>query len=244
MNFRIIVRFIIIIILLNTIIFCENQINKYSHFKLGLLQYEPGDWNSDQTALTELLKFINQNTNIPIITINRDVELKMEIGSNDFFKTQYIYMTGHGELRKNGTWQGVKLKKDEIKNLRKHLLSGGFLHIDDNYNFDKTFFQEMKKVFPEKEWVILSKNHKIFNIYYEFNNGLPKIHKHDNKEPQALALFHNNRMIALYTLESDLGDGWESDSEHERVTGKKLAPNKRQEALKMGANIIIFALSQ
>ena len=102
----------------------------------------------------------------------------------------------------------------------------------------------MKKVFPEKEWVTLSKNHKIFNIYYEFNNGLPKIHKHDNKEPQALALFHDNRMIALYTLESDLGDGWESDSEHERVTGKKLAPNKRQEALKMGANIIIFALSQ
>ena len=168
----------------------------------------------------------------------------MKIGSNDFFKTKYIYMTGHGELRNNGAWQGLKLKEDEIKNLRKHLLSGGFLHIDDNYNFDKTFFKEIKKVFPEKEWGVLAKNHKIFNIYYKFNNGLPKIHKHDNKEPQALALFHNNRIIALYTLECDLGDGWESDSEHERVTGEKLAPNKRQEALKMGTNIIIFALSQ
>ena len=102
----------------------------------------------------------------------------------------------------------------------------------------------MKKVFPEKEWVTLSKNHKIFNIYYEFNNGLPKIHKHDNKEPQALALFHNNKMIALYTLECDLGDGWETNEEHERITGTKLPYEKRQEALKMGVNIIIFALKQ
>ncbi len=101
------------------------------------------------------------------------------------------------------------------------MLNGGFLHIDDNYNFDKTFFKEIKKVFPEKEWTILPNDHEIFNIYYKFDNGLPKIHKHDNQKPQALALFHDSRMIALYTLESDLGDGWESDEEHIRVTGSK-----------------------
>ena len=168
----------------------------------------------------------------------------MKIGSNDFFKTQYIYMTGHGELRNNGIWQGIKLKSSEIEALRKHLLNGGFLHIDDNYNFDKTFFSEMKKVFPDKEWTLLTNEHEIFNIYYTFNNGLPKIHKHDNKQSKIFALFHNNQIIALYTLETDLGDGWESNEEHERVTGKRLDPKKKLEALKMGTNILIFALSQ
>ena len=244
MNFRIIVRLIATITLLISNIYGEQNINEQSYFKIGLLEYEPGDWNSDQTALAELSKFIDKNTNIPIRLINRDIEFKMKIGSDSFFKTNYLYMTGHGEQRKNGSWQGLKLKKEEIKDLRKHLLSGGFLHIDDNYNFDKTFFKEMKKVFPEEKWVVLPKTHKIFNIYYNFHNGLPKIHKHDNKEPEALALFHNDRMIALYTLECDLGDGWESNNEHERITGIKLDPKKRQEALKMGTNIIIFALSQ
>jgi len=244
MNFKNIVQIIIIALfgcLISTSIAKEN-ITPY--FKIGLIEYSPGDWNSDETALSELSKFINKNTNISIIQVKRDNELRLKIGSDDFFKTKYIYMTGHGEFRKNKVWQGIKLKDKEIKDLRKHLLNGGFLHIDDNYNFDKTFFKEIKKVFPEKEWNILRNDHKIFNIYYKFDNGLPKIHKHDNQKPQALALFHDNRMIALYTLESDLGDGWESDEEHKRVTGAKLDYNKRLEALKMGANILIFALTQ
>jgi len=244
MVLRIIVQVIIIFIFLLSNVWSQTYQKKVSNLTIGLIEYEPGDWNSDQTALAELTKFINENTNIPIISVNRDVELRVKIGSNDFFKTKYIYMTGHGELRKNGSWQGLKLKPNEIKDLRKHLLKGGFLHIDDNYNFDKTVFSEMKKVFPDKEWVVLSEDHAIFNSYYRFNNGLPKIHKHDNKKAQALALFDNNRMIALYTLESDLGDGWESNEEHEKITGKKLNPEKRIEALKMGTNILIFALSQ
>ena len=237
MNFIIIVRLIAIIILSNSIIFCESNITKDSNLKIGLLEYEPGDWNSDQTALSELLKFINKNTNIPVITVDRDIELKMKIGSDAFFKTKYIYMTGHGEMRGNGVWQGLNLKKDEIKNLRKHLIAGGFLHIDDNYNFDKTFFKEMKKVFPEKEWMVLPKNHKIFNVYYKFK-GLPKIHKHDNKEPQALALFHNNKIIALYTLECDLGDGWENQEVHNDPEEIRL------KALKMGANIVEYVFNE
>ena len=243
MVLRFIVQAIILLLYFSGIIAQNNYMQNFQ-FKIGLIEYEPGDWNSDQTALSELIKFVNENTNIPIMAPIRDDELKLKIGSNDFFKTQYIYMTGHGELRNNGSWQGVKLKSHEIKALRKHLLNGGFLHVDDNYNFDKTFFPEIKKVFPDKEWVALTNNHPIFNIYYTFSNGLPKIHKHDNKEPKIFALFHNNRIIALYTLESDLGDGWESNEEHERITGKRLSPQKRLEALKMGTNILIFALSQ
>ena len=111
-------------------------------FRIGLIEYEPGDWNSDQSALTELIKFINANTNIPIKPINRDIDLKMKIGSNQFYKTKYLYMTGHGEKRNNGFWQGIKLKENEIKSLRKHLLNGGFLHIDDNYNLIKLSLQK------------------------------------------------------------------------------------------------------
>ena len=244
MNFKITVQIIIFLLFSHLTFASDGKNNQSSYFKIGLLEYSPGDWNSDETALSELLKFVKNNTNISIVQIKRDNELKMKIGSDDFFKTKYLYMTGHGELRKNKTWQGIKLNNKEIESLRTHLINGGFLHIDDNYNFDKTFFSEMKKVFPDKEWVVLSEDHAIFNSYYRFNNGLPKIHKHDNKKAQALALFDNNRMIALYTLESDLGDGWESNEEHEKITGKKLNPEKRIEALKMGTNILIFALSQ
>ena len=241
MFFRILVT--IIIPILSFSLIKAADFNSKS-FQIGLIQYEPGDWNSDQSALTELIKFVKLNTNIPIRTINRDIDLKLKIGSNHFYKTKYLYMTGHGEKRNNGSWHGIKLKPNEIKALRKHLLNGGFLHVDDNYNFDKSFFPEMKKVFPEKEWVELNEDHIIFDIFFKFENGLPKIHEHDKKKPKALALYHNGKIISIYTLESDLGDGWESNLEHERVTGKILDPKKRLEALKMGANIIIFALSQ
>ena len=244
MNYNTIVQ-IIIFFLINSIILTSTiKESNNSYFKIGLLEYSPGDWNSDETALSELLKFVKNNTNISIVQIKRDNELKMKIGSDDFFKTKYLYMTGHGELRKNKTWQGIKLNNKEIESLRTHLINGGFLHIDDNYNFDKTFFKEMNKVFPEKVWIPITNEHAIFNIYYEFENGLPKIHKHNNQKPQALGLFHNDKMIALYTLESDLGDGWESNEEHIRITGEKLSAEKKEQALKMGANILIFALTQ
>ena len=244
MNYKTIVQ-IIIFFLINSIILTSTiKENNNSYFKIGLLEYSPGDWNSDETALSELLKFVKNNTNISIVQIKRDNELKMKIGSDDFFKTKYLYMTGHGELRKNKTWQGIKLNNREIESLRTHLINGGFLHIDDNYNFDKTFFKEMNKVFPEKVWTPIPNEHAIFNIYYKFENGLPKIHKHNNQKPQALGLFHNDKMIALYTLESDLGDGWESNEEHIRITGEKLSAEKKEQALKMGANILIFALTQ
>ena len=231
-----IITFVLFGLLLSTV-------NYNNSFKIGLVEYSPGDWNSDETALSELLKFIHEHTDISISQIRKDNELKVNIGDEEFFKRKYLYMTGHGELRKNGLWQGIKLTKNQIKDLRKHLLNGGFLHVDDNYNFDKTFFNQMKFVFPEKEWVVLEKNHEIFNIFYKMKNGLPKIHKHDNKKPKALGMYHNDRLIILYTLESDLGDGWETDEEHIRITGTKLDRNKKIDALKMGTNIIIYALT-
>ena len=137
MVLRIIVQGIIPIIICISIIRGESYQNKISNFKIGLIKYEPGDWNSDQTALSELIDFINENTNIPIMPVNRDVELKVKIGSNNFFKTKYIYMTGHGELRGNG-WQGLKLKSNEIQALRTHLLNGEPVHLT-NFAKDKIF---------------------------------------------------------------------------------------------------------
>ena len=136
-------------------------------------------------------------------------------------------MTGHGN---------INFTDNEAQTLRNFLLNGGFLHADDNYGMDKAFRREMKKVFPDKEWVEIPINHQIFNIYYKFNNGLPKIHEHDGKRPQALALFDNDKIIAIYTYESDLGDGWEDISVHGNDEFK------RQEALKMGTNIILYSL--
>ena len=112
------------------------------------------------------------------------------------------------------------------------------MHADDNYGMDISFRREMKKVFPDKEWVELPKTHSIFNIHYKFDNGLPKIHEHDNKRPQALALFDDRRIIAIYTYESDLGDGWEDKNVHGNTE------NSREQALKMGTNIVIYSLKQ
>ena len=218
----------ILFILLFSPLFLFSQ----NSYQIAVLKYNGGgDWYANPTSLPNLVEFCNKNINT---NIKREIAT-VEVGSLDIFNYPFLHMTGHGN---------VVFSAKEAENLRNYLLSGGFLHIDDNYNFDKTFFKEIKKVFPEKEWVVLPIEHEIFNIYYKFNEGLPKIHKHDNKKPQALGLFHNNKMIALYALECDLGDGWESNEEHERVTGKKLPPKKREEALKMGANIIIFALKQ
>ena len=123
MNFRIIVQIIISFLFSCLISATNTKENSLSYFKIGLLEYSPGDWNSDETALSELLKFINTNTNISLIKVRRDNELKMKIGSDFFFKTKYIYMTGHGELRKNGIWQGIKLEDKEVQDLRNHLIN-------------------------------------------------------------------------------------------------------------------------
>ena len=139
------------------------------------------------------------------------------------------YLTGHGNVR---------FSENEIIELRSILSNGGFLHADDNYGMDKSFRREMKRVFPNKGFVELPHSHPVFSSYYKIENGLPKIHEHDNKPPQALGIFENNKLVVLYTYESDLGDGWEDAAVHNDP------PELRNLALKMGVNIIYFALTQ
>jgi len=134
-------------------------------------------------------------------------------------------MTGHGN---------VFFTDDEAENLRNYLLSGGFLHIDDNYGMEPYLKKELKKVFPNKELVKLPANHAIFNIAYKFPNGLPKIHEHDGKQPQAYGIFNDDRLLLLFTFESDLGDGWEDETVHNDPI------EVREKALKMGANIVTY----
>ena len=137
-------------------------------------------------------------------------------------------MTGHGN---------VYFNEFESKNLRNYLLGGGFLHIDDNYGMDIYVRSEMKKVFPELDFIEITKNHKIYNMKYKFKNGLPKIHAHDNKNSQAFGLIKQGRLICLYTYECDLGDGWEDANVHQNSF------EKREQALKMGANIIEYVMT-
>ena len=191
--------------------------------EVAVLKYKGGgDWYSNPTALPNLVKFCNQNIRT---TIDEDIQT-VEVGSFDIFQFPFLHMTGHGN---------VLFNDDEAENLRNYLISGGFLHIDDNYGMEPFITKELKKVFPNNELIAIPKNHKIFNTAYKFTNGLPKIHEHDGKAPQALGIFHDNRLVLLFTFESDLGDGWEDQEVHND-------PNDvREKALKMGANIIKYA---
>ncbi|MDR5590322.1 DUF4159 domain-containing protein [Christiangramia sp. SM2212] len=191
--------------------------------EIAVLKYNGGgDWYSNPTALPNLIKFCNSNINTRIDTKPQTVEP----GSTDIFQYPFVHMTGHGN---------VIFSPDEIENLRNYLLSGGFLHIDDNYGMNEYVRKEIKKLFPDKELTEIASNHPVFSIAYKFPNGLPKIHEHDAQPPQAFGIFEKDRLILLFTFESDLGDGWESAEVHNDPEEDRL------KALKMGANIIKYA---
>ena len=193
--------------------------------KLAVLEYGGGgDWYSDPTAIPNLVAFCNKNMSS---AIQEKVE-QVEPDSPDIFQYAYVGMTGHGN---------VSFTDMGAENLREYLLSGGFLHADDNYGMKPYFIEAMKKVFPDKQWKELPADHPIFNSVFKFPEGLPKIHRHDNKRPQALGLFHKGRLIVLFTVESDISDGWEDPSVHNDPK------DVRQKALKMGANIIYYVFT-
>ena len=203
----------------------NNNSNKGA-FSIARIHYGGGgDWYSDRSSIPNLLEFVSQNTNV-ITNLEQEI---VKIGDNNFYENFYFYITGHGN---------IKLSDDEIIILRQHLINGAFLHADDNYGMDKTFRQLVTEVFPDKELIEIPPTHELFNVYYTFPNGLPKIHEHDNKRPQALGIFHNERLVLLYTYESDLGDGWENAKVHNDPD------DLREQALKMGANIIIYSMVQ
>lgn len=194
-------------------------------YKIAVLKYNGGgDWYSNPTALNNLINFCNEN-----LKTNIDSKYEVvEISSSDLFNYPFIHMTGHGN---------VVFSSQESENLRNYLIGGGFLHIDDNYGMDKFVRPEMKKVFPESNFVELPFNHPIYHTKFDFENGLPKIHEHDGKPSQGFGLFYEGRMVCFYSYESDLGDGWEDEEVHNNST------NTRLNALKMGANIIDFVFS-
>ncbi len=209
------------IFLLTQLIFTSFYSQNYS-YKIGLLKYNGGgDWYANPTALSNLIKFCNSEIGTNINPVYDEVE----VGDNIIFNYPYIHLTGHGN---------VVFDANEVSNLKNYLLAGGFLHISDNYGLDPFIRKEMKKIFPELDFIELPFDHPIYHQNFDFNEGLPKIHQHDEKPSLGLGLIYKGRLVCFYDYQCDLGDGWEdadvhNDSEEARI-----------KALEMGANILSF----
>lgn len=207
--------------LLTQVIFSSFYSQNYS-YKIGLLKYNGGgDWYANPTALSNLIEFCNSEIGTNINPVYDEVE----VGDNIIFNYPYIHLTGHGN---------IVFDANEVSNLKNYLLAGGFLHISDNYGLDPFIRKEMKKIFPELDFIELPYDHPIYHQNFDFNEGLPKIHQHDEKPSLGLGLIYKGRLVCFYDYECDLGDGWEdadvhNDSEEARI-----------KALEMGANILSF----
>ena len=193
-------------------------------FSLAVLQYRGGgDWYSNPTSVPNLADFCRTQLRMDI----GETQF-VDVGSPDLFNYPFVHMTGHGN---------VVFNSSDRDNLRTYLLAGGFLHIDDNYGMDLFVRNELEKVFPDKELVEVPFDHPVYHQSYDFEKGLPKVHEHDGAAPRGYGLFHEGRLILFYSMESDLGDGWEDPSVHNDPEEIRL------EALKMGANLVQYALN-
>ncbi|MEW6062062.1 MAG: DUF4159 domain-containing protein [Bacteroidota bacterium] len=197
-----------------------------SQFRIARLKYSGGgDWYNDPSAEVNLLKFAQQYAGI-------DTDPKyefVEISSDNFFSYPFIFMTGHGN---------VVFSDYEARRLRLYLENGGFLYADDDYGMDKSFRREMKKVFPEYDLVEIPYSYGLYSCLFNFPNGVPKTHEHDKKPPQGFGIFHKGRLVVYYTFEANPSDGWADADVH------KDPPEKREEALRFGTNILVWALTQ
>lgn len=217
-------RYLVLVILLLTGSVTTSQA-QVSTIKLAKLKYGGGgDWYANKTSMPNLINFCNKSLGLNIYR-NEDV---VDVGSVELFNYPFVHMTGHGN---------VLFSSSEAQNLRKYLIAGGFLHIDDNYGLQKFVYREMKKVFPELDFVELPFSHPIYHQHYDFGSGLPKIHEHDNKPPQGFGLIYQGRLVCFFSFECDLGNGWEDQS----VYGD--SESVRQKALQMGANIIQYSFT-
>ncbi|MCE2504163.1 MAG: DUF4159 domain-containing protein [Chlorobi bacterium] len=184
-----------------------------------------GDWYNDHSAEVNLLKYVAENTTINV----RPTFEYVELSSDKLFSYPIIFLTGHGN---------ISLTETEAKRLRSYLDNGGFLYIDDDYGLDTAIRREMRKVFSDQEFQELPFSHDVYHSFYEFPNGLPKIHEHDEKPPQGFGLFtEENRLCVFYTYETNPSDGWADPDVHNDP------PEKREDALKIGTNIIVYALT-
>jgi hypothetical protein len=184
-----------------------------------------GDWYSDPSSLPNLLRATRERTGAPVA----EREARVRITSKDLYNYPYLYLTGHGNIR---------FTEEEVRRLREYLTGGGFLHADDNYGMDESFRREMGRVFPDAELVELPFDHPIYHVWYDFPEGLPKIHEHHCGPPQGLGIFSGGRLVVFYSFNTDLGDGWEDPEVHGDP------PERREAALRMGINIFLHAMTQ
>lgn len=212
--------------LFSALLLCSFRSVPPGAYQLAVLKYNGGgDWYANlETSVPNLIKFCNDNLKMNINT----EQAVVEVGSAEIFNYPFIHMTGHGN---------VIFSSQEAENLRNYLAGGGFLHISDNYGMDKFVRTQMKKVFPELDFIELPFTHPVYHQKYDFPNGLPKIHEHDNKPPQGFGLIYKGRLVCFYDYECDLGDGWESAEVHNN------SEETRSKALKMGANILSYAFT-
>jgi len=211
----------LILFIVTDLIFAQTEIG----FQIARLKYNGGgDWYNDPSAEVNLLNFINENTNIKV----QSKYIFTDLSKKEIFNYPFLFLTGHGN---------ISFSKTDVKTLREYFENGGFMYVDDDYGLDKAFRREIKKVFPNKDLVELPFNHNIYHSYYNFENGPPKTHEHDNKAPQGFGVFIDKQLVLYYTYESNPSDGWADASIYNN-------PNKkREEALRFGANIIIYALT-
>ena len=191
--------------------------------EVAILKYNGGgDWYANPTAIPNLIEFTNDNLNT-----NMDKNPQtVAANSEDIFNYPMLFMTGHGN---------VVFSDDERNNLKNYLISGGFLHISDNYGLDKFIRRELKSIFPNLKLQEIPSDHSIYNQTFKFPNGIPKIHEHDKKPAQGFGIFYEGRLVLFYDYETDLSDGWEDAVIHNNPK------EVREKALKMGANIIEYA---
>jgi len=193
---------------------------------IARLQYDGGgDWYANPSSLPNLLGAIRERTGVPVALRERNVR-PLDPALSD---SPYLYMTGHGNVRFTAA---------ERDALRRYLVGGGFLHADDNYGLDESFRREISEIFPDASLTEIPEDHPVFHIFYDFPDGLPKIHEHDGGAPQAFGIFHNGRLVVFYSYESDLGDGWEDEGVHEDSSAV------REQALRMGVNLFLYVLGQ
>ena len=210
-------------LLILTIIFSWSSFAQNSSYKIGLLKYNGGgDWYANPTALSNLILYCNQELGTNIDPVYDEVS----VSDQSIYNYPLVHLTGHGN---------IVLTSQEAKNLRNYLIAGGFLHISDNYGLDPFIRKEIKKVFPEIDFVELPYDHPIYHQKFEFKDGLPKIHQHDEKPPVGLGLIFKGRLVCFYDYECDLGDGWEDQEVHND------SDEARTKALQMGANIIAYS---
>ena len=215
--------FLFISLTVLTGVFCSSNTRPV---KIALIKYNGGgDWYSVVDALKNLVNFCNREANM-----NIDPEYAtVEVGSSEIFNYPFVFLTGHGN---------IVLNSQEIENLRNYLSAGGFLYVDDDYGLDKFIRPVFKQLFPDKELIEIPFAHPVFHQKYDFPNGMPKIHEHDDKAPKTYGIFIEGRLVCLYSTESNISDGWDSADVH------KDPEEARKKALKMGANIIQFAFTQ